>query len=136
MKILVVVREITNLFKYPRSCYFYIIFHSCCQSSNRFALQKNLSSNYEQLLFSHGHKMLYKNKTESFLKVLSINSHIFGRAVWDKLPECNFENKTRAISKFSKIMRVIYPKNCPNQTCGYWLITPNQQTLRIETNIF
>ena len=28
-------------------------------------------------------------------------------------------------SKFSKIMRVIYPKNCLNPKCFYWLITPN-----------
>ena len=42
----------------------------------------------------------------------------------------------REISKFSKITRMIYPKSCPNQTCEYWLITPNQQTLYIETNIF
>ena len=34
-------------------------------------------------------------------------------------------SKTRAISKFSKITRVIYPKNCRNQVYGYWLITPN-----------
>ena len=33
-------------------------------------------------------------------------------------------------------MRVIYPKNRPNQACDYWLITLNQQTLYIETNIF
>ena len=33
---------------------------------------------------------------------------------------------------FSKIMRVIYPKNGPNRTCDYWLITPSQQTLYIE----
>ena len=32
-------------------------------------------------------------------------------------------------SKFSKITRMIYPKNRPNQTCGYWLIKQNQQTL-------
>ena len=37
---------------------------------------------------------------------------------------------------FFKIMRVIYPKNRPNQTCDYWLITLNQQTICIETNIF
>ena len=35
----------------------------------------------------------------------------------------------------------IYTKNCSNQTCDYWLITPNhsiwwQQTLCIERNIF
>ena len=41
-----------------------------------------------------------------------------------------------AISKFSKITRVIYPKNHPNQTCDYWLITSNQQALCIEYNIF
>ena len=41
-----------------------------------------------------------------------------------KLPEF----KTRVNSKFSKITRVIYPKKCPNQTCGYWLITPNLET--------
>ena len=40
----------------------------------------------------------------------------------------------RAISDFSKIMRAICPKNRPIQTCDYWLITPNQQTLCIETN--
>ena len=38
----------------------------------------------------------------------------------------NCPSKTRTISKFSKITRVIYPKNPPNQTGGYWLITPNQ----------
>ena len=52
---------------------------------------------------------------------------MFGRAIWDKLRESN--------SKFSKITTVIYPQNRPNQTCDYWLITPNQQTLCIETNI-
>ena len=35
-------------------------------------------------------------------------------------------------SKFSKITRVIHPRNHPNQTRGFWLITPNQQTLCIE----
>ena len=33
-------------------------------------------------------------------------------------------------------MRVIYPKNGLNQTCDYWLITPNQQTLCVETDIY
>ena len=42
----------------------------------------------------------------------------------------------RVISKFSKITEVIYPKTCPNQPCDYWLITTNQQTVRIETNVF
>ena len=56
---------------------------------------------------------------------------MFGKAMWDKLSKWIFEN-----SKFSKIIRVIYPKNCQNQTCNYWLITPNQQALAIKTNIF
>ena len=29
---------------------------------------------------------------------------------------------------------MIYLKKCPNQTCDYSLITPNQQTLCIETD--
>ena len=28
---------------------------------------------------------------------------------------------------------MIYPKDCQNQPCNYWLITPNQQTLFIKT---
>ena len=44
----------------------------------------------------------------------------------------NCPSEARAISKFSKITRVIYPKNCPNETCDYCLITPDQQTLSIE----
>ena len=40
----------------------------------------------------------------------------------------------RAISKFSKIMKVIYPRNCSSQTCDYWLITQNQQAICIENS--
>ena len=54
-------------------------------------------------------------------KSISTSNHMFGRVIWDK---------------FSKIMRVIYPQNCPNEACDYWLITANQQTLCVETNIF
>ena len=62
---------------------------------------------------------------------------MFRRAILDKLPECFFENfEIWAISKFSKITRVVYPQNRLNQTCDSWLITPNQQTPFIETNIF
>ena len=73
---------------------------------------------------------------------VSTSNHMFGRAIWDKLPQCIFENfeiarlKRGAISKFLKIARMIYSQNCMNQTCDYWLITPKQQTLCIETNIF
>ena len=31
------------------------------------------------------------------------------------------------LSAFLKIL--VHPKNRPNQTCGYWLITPNQEPL-------
>ena len=55
--------------------------------------------------------------------LICISNHMFGI----KCPS--------AISKFLKIAKVTYPKS-PNQTCSYWLITPNQQTLCIETNIF
>ena len=37
------------------------------------------------------------------------------------------------MSKFLKITRVIHLKNHPNQTCDYWLITPDQDTLCIDS---
>ena len=59
---------------------------------------------------------------------------MFRRAIWDKLPNFwkfwNCLSKKRAISKFSKIIWVIYPKNCSNQitgnykTAGNYKITP------------
>ena len=68
---------------------------------------------------------------------------MFGRAIWEinypgaflkflKLPEYNVDN----FKIVKKITRVIYPQICPNQTSDYWLITPNQLTLCIESNIF
>ena len=45
-------------------------------------------------------------------------------------------SETRLISNFLKIKGMIYPQNLLNQTYGCWLITPNQKTLSIETNIF
>ena len=65
---------------------------------------------------------------------------MFGREIWDQLPESIFENfeiarvKRGQFQIFQKSR--FHPKNCPNQTCDYWLITPNQQTVHIETNIF
>ena len=51
---------------------------------------------------------------------------MFGRAIWDKFPEFKiFKNHEADLSQ-----------NGPSQTCDYWLITPKQQTLCIETNIF
>ena len=53
---------------------------------------------------------------------------MFGRAICDKLSNCVFQfcncvSKTRVISKCSKITKVIYSQNPPNQICGYLLIT-------------
>ena len=79
-------------------------------------------------------------QTCSFLMICSSN-HMFGRAIWNKLPGCSFGNlkiapvKRGQFSKCSKIASLIYPKNCPSQTSDYWLITQSQQTLCIETNI-
>ena len=61
---------------------------------------------------------------ELFIKMLillqlSTSNHMFGRAIWDKLPEPIFEN--------FEISRLKQGKNCPNQTCDYWIITPNKQ---------
>ena len=50
--------------------------------------------------------------------------HVFERTIWNKLKI--FKNQENDLS----------PKNHLNQTYGYWLITPNHQTLCIETNIF
>ena len=55
---------------------------------------------------------------------------MFGRVIWDKLPEYIFENfiinrVKEGNYKFSKITSVIYLQNFPNQTCDYWLITQN-----------
>ena len=33
-------------------------------------------------------------------------------------------------------MRLFYPKNHSNQIFDYWLITPNQEILYIETDVF
>ena len=65
---------------------------------------------------------------------------MFRSEIWDKLPECIFgyfeitRVKREQYQNFQK-SQVIFLKNCPNQTCGYWLITPIQQTVRSETNI-
>ena len=64
--------------------------------------------------------------------IICTSNHMFGRAIWNKLPDCIFENFEISNSeKCSKITRVTYLQNHPHQTCGYWLITPNQT----ETNI-
>ena len=66
---------------------------------------------------------------------------MFGKEIWDKLPESVFDNFDIARVKQGQNFKILknhkgYSKNRPNQTYGYWLIRPNQQTLCIETNIF
>ena len=72
--------------------------------------------------------------------MISTSNDVFSRVIWINCPRPFLKilklSKIRTISKFSKITRVIDPRNCSNQTCDYWLGTPNQQTLWIETNIF
>ena len=51
--------------------------------------------------------------------IIAVSNHIFGRAIWDKSPERIFEN-----FEFFKNHEGGLP-NHPNQTCSYWLITPN-----------
>ena len=83
---------------------------------------------------------LISEKKDSLIRVCTCN-HIFGRVIWNKFYECSFENFQIAIVKrgqfqnFWKIIRMIYPLSWPNQNCGRWFITPNQQTHYIETNI-
>ena len=66
---------------------------------------------------------------------------MFVRAIWDKLPECIFKIYLIQIHEgnfevFKRVFtRVIYPKSRPNQTWSL-VITLNQQTLCIETDIF
>ena len=72
-------------------------------------------------------------------KEISTSNHMLGRAILNKLPECIFENFEIARVKrghFQVFRSHEYPKNCPKQTCAYWLITPNQQKLFIENDIF
>ena len=76
------------------------------------------------------------NNFIAYTYVLSAINHMFGRVIWDKLPECIFKNFENFQFLISKIKMVIYPKYFPCQTYGYWLITPNQKTLCFKTNVF
>ena len=42
------------------------------------------------------------------------------------------QNNSVNNSMFITINRAINPKNRPNQTCGYWLITPSQQNFWLK----
>ena len=66
---------------------------------------------------------------------------MFGRTIWHKLPECIFENFEIARVKRGQIQNFENPKGwfilkSPEPNMWLLLITPNQQTLCIETNIF
>ena len=60
--------------------------------------------------------------------LISSGNRIFGRAFWDKFPESIFDN--------FEIARVKQGQFQNFQKSDYWIITPNQQRLCIETNIF
>ena len=66
---------------------------------------------------------------------------MFERAIWDRLPESILENfeigrvKRGQLQIFQNYEGDLSQK-LPIQTCDYWLITRNQQTLCIEPNIF
>ena len=83
---------------------------------------------------------IFMNKSNSTY-IISTSNHMFGRAICDKLPKCIFENfeiarvKRRVISKFSKIPRVIYPRNLPNQTCLLFNHTKPTNTLYWNWNL-
>ena len=71
---------------------------------------------------------------------ISTGNHMFGRAIWDKLPKCVFENfeiarvKRGQFQNFQKSRGWFIPKTAQTKR-DYWLITSNQQTLCIETHI-
>ena len=78
----------------------------------------NLKQTFKFFTLTHYHTFKIISKVLlSRMKSISTSNHLFGRAIWDKLPECIFENFE-----------------------NYWLLVnytkPNKQTLCIETNIF
>ena len=61
---------------------------------------------------------------------MCISNYMIGRAIWDKLPMCIFENMKLPEQDEGNF------KIFKSHEGAYWLITPNQQTLCIETVIF
>ena len=69
-------------------------------------------------------------------RLISASNHMFGRANWDKLPECIFEN-----FEIARVKQGQFPvfqnhegdlsQKSPSQTYDYRLITVNQKTLCI-----
>ena len=92
-----------------------------------------LSSNVDHVIMSLEESMSYL-KFVLLVTGLGVQFGITSRVHFWKLWNC--PSKMRAISKFSKIMRLLNPpKNRPSQICDNWSITPNQQTLSTETNV-
>ena len=75
------------------------------------------------------------------IPLISTTNHMSERTIWDILPECIFKNFEIARMKegnfkiFKNYESDLSQKSL-NETCDYWLITPNLQTLCIGTNIF
>ena len=86
----------------------------------KFIFSVHIKGPYSKLLSGKMRTRIIPN-TDPFFAVICTSNHMFGRAIWDKFP---------------KVTRMVYPKNRSNQTCHCWLITPNRQTLCIETNMF
>ena len=97
--------------------------------------------NLQNLAWEKGVRIsIFYGEDASSAQVLVLVITCLGEQLWINCPSAflkilNCPRKTRAILTFSKIKRVIHPKNRPKQTCDYSLITPNQQTLCIETDI-
>ena len=70
-----------------------------------------------------------------FVLVITCFGERFGKNCFSAFLKI-FKNALRQFFQIPKIRREIYFKICPKKACDYWLITPNQQTLWIETNIF
>ena len=130
-KNLAVFLKTKNMFSFET----FMIGYFCCNSFELFwceFLFKLLQVQYKlQFIF-----WLSDWNTRAFLVIFNLSIHAStSNHVYMLVGQFGI-NCPSAFSKFSKITWVIYPKNCPNQTCDYWLITPNPQTLCIETNIF
>ena len=70
---------------------------------------------------------------------ISTSNNMFGRTIWEcrgQIARVHFWKFCEGNFKIFKNHEGNLSPKSPNQTCGYWLITPNQQTFCIETNIF
>ena len=124
------------------------------QLENNIRLKANCRRNFFKKKKSWKFKLLFKCQTccdffdsgtgckwNSKVNKLITRNHMSGREIWHKFPECIFENFEIALVKrghfqnFQESRGWFIPKIAPTKH-DYWLITPNQQPLCIETNIF